>query len=199
MIFNKTVFKKLLKEAYKGAGLLVANKDGHIILEGRWWVMKMEERVFSNAGRAALVELTGSIPASGECYRATVAGNQMEMPSEFIEIDNKTMYVTLTSSEPMKKTKLIVEGMSGGLVRYYKTGNRVVSVNEVISSLLENGDSTEYDEGDCVRGPYMGTDEKILYWYSNYCSLAAGILDMEKDEYKELENGLSKLDLPISN
>ncbi len=45
MIFNKSVFKKLLKEAYKSSGLLVANKNGRIVLSGSWWVMTMANEV----------------------------------------------------------------------------------------------------------------------------------------------------------
>ena len=63
MIFNKSVFKKFLKEAYKGHGLLVGNNDGQIILEGSWWIMTMDKDVFNKDGRAALVQLTGEAPA----------------------------------------------------------------------------------------------------------------------------------------
>lgn len=74
MIFNKSVFKKLLKEAYKSSGLLVANKNGRIVLSGSWWVMTMAEEVFTKEGKAALVELTGQLPEVGGVFPVYFCG-----------------------------------------------------------------------------------------------------------------------------
>ena len=109
MVFNKSIFKKMIKTAYKTCGLLVANKDDRIILAGGWWMMSVEEKWFPKWGMAAVIELTGEIPAAGESFRSTTAGNQ------------------------------ILNDSKSGLERYLRSGKNVVAVNEMIMELYDPG------------------------------------------------------------
>lgn len=152
MIFNKTVFKKLLKTAYKSSGLMVANNSGRIIIAGSWWVMAMEEKVFTNEGRAALVELTGQLPAPGECWKSTSAGNQMMMPLEFMNIDEKIEEIR--KNEPFSKTDMILD--THGEKRLYKRGNTVVCMNEIVQTLLDP-DTVCDEEDDYIQGHMQKT------------------------------------------
>ena len=119
MVFNKSVFKKMIKTAYKTLGLLVANKDGRIILAGGWWMMSAEEKWFPKWGMAAVIELTGEIPAEGESFRSTTAGNQMELPNEFV-LGLDENYDKRAKSEPYLDTNILND--SGfNLVRYLRS------------------------------------------------------------------------------
>lgn len=196
MIFNKTVFKKLLKEAYKGAGLLVANKEGRIIIAGGWWVMTMEEQVFTKEGKAALVELTGQLPMQGECWRSTSAGNQIEMPPEYIDIDGD-LYDDVTSRAPFEKTIVTIDGLYEGMARMYQKEKTVVCINEVVEMLLDPGAVQPGEDGDIV-GPYTRNmvNPSMFYWYTGDCSFAADRLDLEKEEYKELLENMQQFNIP---
>ena len=196
MIFNKTVFKKLLKEAYKGAGLLVANKEGRIIIAGGWWVMTMEEQVFTKEGKAALVELTGQLPMQGECWRSTSAGNQIEVPPEYIDIDGD-FYYDVTSRKPFEKTIITVDGLYTGMGRLYQKDKEVICINESVEMLLDPTATKEGEDSD-IEGPYTREMENpsMFYWYTSECSFAAGRLDLEKEEYKELLRNMQQFEIP---
>lgn len=196
MIFNKSVFKKLLKESYKGAGLLVANKKGRVIIAGSWWVMTMEERVFTNEGRAALVELTGQLPAPGECWRSTSGGNQMEMPPEYVDIDG-AIYEDVTSQEPYQKTIVTIDGLFGGMGRLYQKGHAVICVNEVVEMLLDPSAVKEGEDSE-INGPYANVpvEHGLFYWYTDNCSFAATRLNFEKENYSELLEFMGQFEIP---
>lgn len=196
MIFNKSVFKKLLKEAYKGAGLLVANKEGRIIIAGSWWVMTMEENVFTKEGKAALVGLTGQLPVQGECWRSTSAGNQIEIPPDYIDIDG-AIYDDVTSREPFQKTIVTIDGLFGGMGRLYQKEKFVICINEVVEMLLDPYAVKEGESSD-INGPFTKNMEQpnTLYWYTDECSFAAGRLDFEKENYSELLKNMERFDIP---
>ncbi len=193
MIFNKSVLKKLLKTAYKGGGLKVANNGGRIILAGNWWVMAMEERVFIKEGRAALVELTGQLPMLGECWKSTSAGNQMMMPLEFMNIDEKIKEIM--KNEPFIKTDIILD--THGEKRLYKRGNTVVCMNEIVQTLLDP-EAVCNEEDDYIRGAYAENveDPYFLYWKTNECSFAAGRVEINKPEHIVFLKELAMLDVP---
>lgn len=195
MIFNKTVFKKLLKEAYKGAGLLVANKDGRIIIAGGWWVMTMEERVFTNDGRAALVELTGQLPVPGECWRSTSSGNQIEMPPEYIDIDGP-LYDDVTSRQPFEKTIITMDGLYGGMIRIYQRDKTIACINEVVDMLLDPSQVKEGEDSN-ISGPYTRNtpEPTMFYWYTDDCSFAAGRLELDKPEYTQLLAEMASIEI----
>lgn len=193
MIFNKTVFKKLLKTAYKRCGLMVANNSGRIIIAGSWWVMAMEEKVFTKEGRAALVELTGQLPVPGECWKSTSAGNQIMMPLEFMNIDEKIEEIM--KNEPFHRTDIILDAQ--GEKRLYKRGNTVVCMNEIVQTLLDP-EAVCNEEDDYIRGAYAENveDPIFLYWKTNECSFAAGRIEINKPEHVVFLEELARLDIP---
>lgn len=196
MIFNKSVFKKLLKGAYKGRGLLVANRRGRIILAGDWWVMTMVEEVFTKEGKAALVELTGQLPEKQECWRCTSAGNQIEIPPDYMYIDGH-MHGDI-NGEPFKKTIMTIDEKLGGILRIYQRGNDIVCINEIAEQLLDSSAALD-NESDYIDGPYAISPEsmKMFYWYTGECSFAALPIKYGDSEKKFIE-GIQKVDIPQS-
>lgn len=186
MIFNKTVFKKLLKGAYKGGGLLVGNKEGRIIIAGSWWVMTMEEKVFTKEGKAALVELTGALPIQGECWRSTSEGNQIEMPPAYTDIDGD-FYDRITAEKPFEKTIIKIDLSDGSTGRLYQKGSDIVCINEIVEMLLDPYGVKAGEDAD-IDGPYTRNkdDLEMFYWYTADCSFAAGKMNYKEDDYLEL-------------
>ncbi len=185
MVFNKSVFKKLIKTAYKTLGLLVANKDGRIILAGSWWMLSVEEKWFPKWGMAAVIELTGEIPAAGESFRSTTAGNQMELPNEFV-LGLDENYDNRAKSDPYLDTNILND--SGfNLVRYLRSGRNVVAVNEMIMELYDPGAGKE---GEPTDAELPRVDNKWVYWQTPVCSWACGVIDYTKPEDIEFQNRL---------
>lgn len=81
MFLNITEFKKFLKVAYKGSGLIVGVLDGNLILtnSGRIWGVQVDGDYIPNKLKAALVELIGDLPEEGEVLNYTQDGAQTEM------------------------------------------------------------------------------------------------------------------------
>ena len=172
MVFNKSVFKKLIKTAYKTCGLLVANKDGRIILAGGWWMMSVEEKWFPKWGMAAVIELTGEIPAAGESFRATSQGNQMELPNEFVlNLDEGRTRREI--ADRLVDTHILVDRI-GGLQHYLREGSKVVTVNEMMMELYDPDAGENREPCDIT---ISCLEHKWVYWHTPGCSWACGIID----------------------
>ncbi len=189
MIFNKTVLKRLMKTAYKGAGLLVANNKGKILLEGGWWIAEINEDAFPKEAKAALVELTGCLPEEGECFRSTSAGNQVEMPKELHDI-SIVKENGIFEQEPFLKTKIIMDFLTP--IRIYQQGQIIAPINELIPELLENPSLQEWEDGG-TEGPFNRGE--VYYWFSSTCSLVAGGIKIEKPETVKILKELEKINL----
>lgn len=81
MFLNITEFKKFLKAAYKGSGLIVGILDGNLVLtnNARAWGVQIDGDYIPNKLKAALVELIGDLPEEGEVLNYTQDGAQTEM------------------------------------------------------------------------------------------------------------------------
>lgn len=188
MVFNKSIFKKMIKTAYKTCGLLVANKDGRIILAGGWWMMSVEEKWFPKWGMAAVIELTGEIPAAGESFRSTSAANQMELPNEFV-LGLDDYYDSRAKSDPYHDTRILND--SGvNLARYLRSGKNIVAVNEMIMELYDPGVG---EEGEPTDAELPHVDNKWVYWHTPVCSWACGVIDYTKPENITFHEKLGEL------
>lgn len=176
MIFNETVLKKMMKTEYKGHGLLVANKEGRIILGGSWWVISMDEEVFTKRAKASLVELTGCLPEQGECFRVTSAGCQMEIPHGYMDIDGKKDMII--QKKTCIKTDILIDSFN--LVRVFRKEDQMFFINELVSQLLEPSCLTEREEG-YIEGPLY--EAGGCYWFNPYNSLM--VLPVEDETLEE--------------
>ncbi|WP_270289391.1 hypothetical protein [Enterocloster citroniae] len=81
-MFLKTAeLKKMMKSALKGAGLYVGNIAGNYLVYGSTWGLSTDTEYASNKFKAALTELIGDIPESGECYRYYMQEKQVAQDS----------------------------------------------------------------------------------------------------------------------
>ena len=81
MFLNITEFKKFLKLAYKGSGLIVGSIDEHLVLmnaSGTWGI-QITDGFIPNKLKAAMVELIGDLPEKGEVLNYQPEGIQSEM------------------------------------------------------------------------------------------------------------------------
>ena len=64
MFIKTSIFKKLLKKAYKNDNLSVGHSEKAKVyyIVGGYWFVAVQEQFFPNAEKAALVELIGDLP-----------------------------------------------------------------------------------------------------------------------------------------
>lgn len=188
MVFNKSVFRKLIKSAYKTCGLLVANMDDRIVLAGGWWMMSAKERYVPNWALAAVIELTGEIPAAGESFRAEPGGNQMEFPNEFIKnLDGGR--TRREKADRLVDTHILVDRI-GGLQHYLREGNKVVAVNEMMMELYDPDAGENREPCDIT---ISCLEQKWVYWHTPACSWACGIIDHQEAETITFDEKLGEM------
>ena len=58
-------FKRLIKEAYAGAGLYVARRGNQLLFGGSYWAIATTKESLDKKALAAVIELTGEMPEDG--------------------------------------------------------------------------------------------------------------------------------------
>lgn len=58
-------FKRLIKEAYTGAGLYVARRGNRLLFGGSYWAIATIKESLDKKALAAVIELTGEMPEDG--------------------------------------------------------------------------------------------------------------------------------------
>lgn len=58
-------FKRLIKEAYTGAGLYVARRGNQLLFGGSYWAIATIKESLDKKALAAVIELTGEMPEDG--------------------------------------------------------------------------------------------------------------------------------------
>lgn len=182
MFFKQTVLKRMLKAAYKGAGLTVGhmaesetNPEGYYISSG-WWVMWFNADEMPKEAKAAIIELSGDLPGVGEVFKAIKdMGNQYEIEQK--EIFNLPAAFKMCKCH-FRVTKLL--GQQGDkMIRFIQEDGatkHVAAVSEIFINLIDP-EAVNYDGGEhepigpvttCPTAPFM-------YWGNNTCYLMAGI------------------------
>lgn len=76
MFIKTSIFKRILKDAWKGAGLTVGKKEEMYFIQGAYWILFVYEKDFTSKNKAAVIELVGDLPEEGEVYRAYEKGKK---------------------------------------------------------------------------------------------------------------------------
>lgn len=59
MFIKTSIFKRILKDAWKGAGLTVGKKEEMYFIQGAYWILFVYEKDFTSKNKAAVIELVG--------------------------------------------------------------------------------------------------------------------------------------------
>lgn len=201
MFFKATVLKRMLKAAYKGAGLTVGHSaegaDGGepegLYLSSGWWVLWFRFDKVPKEAKAAIIEICGDLPGEGEVFKAVKdMGNQYEIEQREVFNLPATFKRCKTT---FRVTKLL--GQQGdNLIRFLQEdggGNRVTAVSEIFIDLIDpeaiNREGGEYEP----FGPVAeSAGAPFMLWGNNTCYLMAGVRlagqDKEEAEFwKHLE------------
>lgn len=189
MFIKTTVFKRLLKQAYKRDLLQVGHEDNTNIyyIIGGYWAIMVEKRFFTNAAKAALVELIGDLPKN-ESIKIYSDGTRKQL------IDDSAWFA-LALQEPeeyLEETNLLMEEEKFGVLsRLFSTGKNLIPVNEGLYSLIDEETKTS-DDLDIV-GPYRTRlSGHMLMWKNNTSTV--GLSPRVWDDDGELMEQLEELE-----
>lgn len=186
MFLNNTILKRLMKEAYKTAGMTVAQTSERYFIGGSYWEMDVRKAFMPKQILAQLIELAGEVPKTGIAFRATKEGNLEE---DGLRQEVKTEGFT----EPIDVTDIIVIGSLGTYQRVLQAqSGKTYIVNNVFIDIADN-DAVDENAGEYfVTTPLYDTRKGIL-WQNNAARFRAGWrID---DRHKNLLNELSGVDL----
>lgn len=170
MFIKETTLKKLMKNAYKGSGLMVHNNAGDILIQGTSWILVFYDGNIPKEIKGELIKFVGDLPKKGEAFRITDDGNQMA-----IDLINDSLF-----GEPEAEwniTNLMYDG-SGGTYRIVE--NSETKEKKMIADLyIDMVDLSKLDENEpAPDGPYIPEGvPNCMIWNSDTVLYAAYIYD----------------------
>lgn len=170
MLFNLRIFKKLVKEAYNGGGLIVGKKEEEYILCGGIWMVRIKEEAFDKEYKAAVIEHIGDLPQDGELIRKSKSAGE----SEVSEAGRKKLMLEDIEQAcyPADPTNVYID-MAEGLCRVMQCQDKNVLIKEELAALVEEV------KGEGMKGPFCNPEEEFkLYWHNSKCKYAACIIDI---------------------
>lgn len=190
MFLNNTILKRLMKEAYKNANMVVAQTEERYYIAGSYWEMDVRKAFMPKQILAQLIELAGEVPAPGKAFRATKEGNLEE---DGLRQEVKTEGFT----EPIDVTDIIVIGSLGTYQRVLQAwGGKTYIVNNVFVDIADNNAVDENLGEYSVTTPLFNAGKGIL-WQNNAARFRAGWrID---DRHESLLAELSGIDLLMSD
>lgn len=181
MFLNITEFKKFLKAAYKGSGLIVGILDGNLVLTngGRTWGVQVNGDFIPNKLKAALVELIGDLPEEGEVLNYTQDGAQTEM-----DLGDFNFYdMWMRASDYATNTPFMLKSDYGeySLMQVHST----MEVRPILRSFLDIISAKDLDYAVEEMPGRPSYRNGTLYWKNDttiYCAGMCVLSDLMEDD-----------------
>lgn len=199
MFYKLNVAKRLMKRAYKGAGLIVGvTEQGWFYVAGTWWCICQDINLTPKEFKAAVIELVGDLPEPGSNFRAYKDGgnqymidqsHQFLLPRVFAEIDDGD------AGNDYKETPIILE-FSDHTVRVLESEQYgpIMTVQEEAIQLVDR-DGIDHDAGETdIIGPaVLGSGDPRLVWHNDDTWFMAYCVAIPKadGEDRELIEGIA--------
>lgn len=192
MFITSQGFKKLINEAYKGAGLNVGNDGEGYYISGGYWVVWIMHGWIPKKELASIIELTGEMPEPGEGFKATKAGNQYELTWH-------EAYAAMTHAmeceEYMEVTPMTLKYKNGQQARILQNpvNKTIVLIGERFIDIIDNT-VVEYDKGEFqAEGPMISGKMQGIFWRND--TMALHVYPRTDDENKELIRHIEAFDI----
>ena len=192
MFITSQGFKKLINEAYKGAGLNVGNDGEGYYISGGYWVIWIMHGWIPKKELASIIELTGEMPEPGKGFKATKAGNQYELPW-------REAYAAMTHAmeceEYMEVTPMTLKYKNGQQARILQNpvNKTIVLIGERFIDIIDNT-VVEYDKGEFqAEGPMISGKMQGIFWRND--TMALHVYPRTDDENKELIRHIEAFDI----
>lgn len=191
MFINKTVFKRLAKEAYNHDHLIVGNVYEGIVVSGEYWKIFAPGGDMPNWFKAALIELIGELPDKDIVleYRKKEAPQQRLY--EDWEFDLHALF--MKAKNPYTATPVLYEkGWMGYHFFQSNTGAEVLAIPEYLFKMVDFS-SMENDEFR-PAGPSTDERESWFYWSNERCVLGLICVKPHDANAKAVMDALSVID-----
>lgn len=192
MFITSQGFKKLINEAYKGAGLNVGNDGEGYYISGGYWVIWIMHGWIPKKELASIIELTGEMPEPGEGFKATKAGDQYELPWH-------EAYAAMTHAmeceEYMEVTPMTLKYKNGQQARILQNpvNKTIVLISERFIDIIDNT-VVEYDKGEFkAEGPMISGKMQGVFWRND--TMALHVYPRTDDGNKRLIGYLEAFDI----
>lgn len=186
MFINTTAFKRLIKGAYNTIGLTVGATEKEYFFEGGTWVIRVDKEFLPNKEKAAVIELVGEMPLSGEVFKAV-----KKCANQYL-INNNPAWDIKTEFKEAKLTfnvtKAVYE-LDDRIIRVlqYEKDNTCIAIDEVFIGLIDTK-AIDSAKETMLEGPVASNN--FMYWGNNVMTMAAGVIASGEDspltEYLQL-------------
>lgn len=192
MFITTQGFKKLIKRAYKTRDLHIANDGLGYTIAGGYWRIWIKHDWIPKKELAAVIELTGELPAEGQAFTAYEEGNQYE-----IEFPNETSAIALAleCKTMLEITPLVLRYATGQQARVLQRADtrEIMLINDQFTDMITNK-AIDHDKGESpVDGPFIHPREYGIFYRSD--TMAVRIAPRTDDRNIELLKYLEHFDI----
>lgn len=192
MFITTQGFKKLIKQAYKTRYLHIANDGLGYTIAGGYWRIWIKHDWIPKKELAAIIELTGELPAAGEAFTASEDGNQYEikLPNE-----RSAMEIALECETILEITPIVLRYKSGQQARILQRADngRITLINDQFTDMISNK-AVDYDKGESsVEGPFIHPRTRGIFYRSD--TMAMWIMPRTDDKNIEFLKYLEHVDI----
>lgn len=186
MFLNRSMLKRMMKEAYKEkngeSGLKISMNESTLYIGGDWWGVQISLHDVPKDIWAKIIELAGVIPESMECFQATEGGNQMELECIKIKVPSAASLLmatdfVMTNDEPRR------------ICQHAGTG-KVKLIKESYFQLATTGERSELEAE--VKGP-LWMDDGSMYYFS-YTTILK-VHEMSTRKHAKIMEGMQCMEL----
>lgn len=180
MFINPAIFKKIIKNSHSKEGLTIGATEEEIFLAGGSWVIRVYKTEIPKKIKAAVIELIGDLPKTGEvftCYK--------KESTQYEIAENEYWNITENFAKaqiPLNVTKIRYEGgwEDTRLLQERET-KQCMAIKEIFWKLI---DISTAEEGENPPvGPYTEfTNAGLIYWQNDTMTLAVCRIDMRATE-----------------
>ena len=192
MFITTQGFKNLIKEMYKAKKLYIANDGEGYTISGWYWDIWIAHGWIPKKELAAIIELTGELPAAGAAFTASKDGNQYEL--EFLG-EKDTMQLAWHCDMELDITPIVLKYDTGQQARVLQRqdNGKIVLINERFVDMIDNA-VVKYGKGESqAEGPFIHSTKTGIFYRND--TMAMRIMPRIDDKNVRLLEYLEKFEI----
>lgn len=193
MFINPAVFKKLIKNSYSAEGLTVGATEEEIFFAGAFWVIRVYKEAIPKKIKAAVIELIGDLPVTGEVI---LYHKKSEPQYEIAENEYWNITENFAKAQiPLNVTKIqYAGGWEDIRILQEETTKKCIAIKNIIWDLID-ASALEKFEG-APKGPVEEyIDTGLIFWQNETTTLAVCRINMRETE--ELNAFMNHMELQL--
>lgn len=180
-------FKRLIKEAYTGAGLYVARRGNQLLFGGSYWAIATTKESLDKKALAAVIELTGEMPEDGGGFQGDEGSQPIRDQRSTLEFNRRDGAIRRRRRETDSDAPCIKQiSMRSDHADSTGRSQRVDVLGEGFIQAIDPASmNTEYEWE--IEGPFINRHfPKQVYWKSEATTLTAFLYDRDDMKEKDL-------------